>query len=232
MHIAEMKRLVGMVNQGGSGLSAILNEETDGVGEPPPPPPPPPFRRPYFDVGNASGKPGDTVDILVEAGCPLPMTGFHFAGGAGKTDAPRSGYGLFRAKGAVLGPFLRGYLKDAGAIHDEPLHQHDHFFSMFTFYNWDDQRALPEEWIEFIVSLFSIDQARMLGAVPIPSGTHLFTLKLEILPGTPSGEYDLTCEDEHYYTVSRVRLRDIEFSSKGQPYTNVECFGGKITVLA
>ena len=199
---------------------------------PPPAPPvrPPPARIPYFDVGEAKGKPGETVDIVVEAGCVHPMSGFHIGGGVGKTDEERSGYGKFKAVGAFLGPYLKRYLKDEGAIHDQPDHAHDHFFSTFQFMDWDTAGALPEEWWEFAVGLFSIDQARKLPPVPIPSGIHLFTLQIQILSTTAPGEYDLTCLDEWYYRNSRIRRRDFEWAYAPQGFTHIETFGGKITV--
>ena len=191
-----------------------------------------PARTPYFDVGEATGKPGETVDIVVEAGCVHPMSGFHIGGGVGKTEEERSGYGKFKAVGAFLGPYLKRYLKDEGAIHDQPDHIHDHFFSTFQFMGWDNVGALPEEWWEFAVGLFSIDQARTLPPVPIPSGTHLFTLRIHIQSTTPPGVYELTCKDEWYYLNSRIRRRDFEYTYDPQGFTHIETFGGKITVTA
>ena len=197
------------------------------------PPVAPPARVPYFDVGEATGEPGETVGIVVEAGCIHPMSGFHIGGGVGLNPAePRSGYGKFEAIGVKLGPYLRRYLKDEGAIHDQPDHVHDHFFSTFQFMDWDHAGALPEEWWEFALGLFSIDQARTLPPVPIPSGTHLFTLQIQILPTTAPGEYELTCKDEWYYLKSRIRRRNLEYTGEGQGFTKIETFGGKIIVKA
>ena len=225
---AEISRKVRMIRR-------IAAEPIDGDGQPDKPtdqlpPPTLPAPVPYFDVGNAIGKAGETVEILVEAYCPDPMTGFHIGGGVGLTSEPRSGYGKFRALGATLGPYLRRYLKDEGATHNEPNHVHDHFFSIFNFYDWEVGKAYPEEWWEFVVGMFSIDQARTLEAIQIPSGTHLFTLRIEILDGTPAGEYELTCLDEHYYTHERYRRRKFEFSGPGKGFTKIETFPGKITV--
>ena len=181
-----------------------------------------PARTPYFDVGEATGKPGETVEIVVEAGCIHPMNGFHIGGGCG--------YGLFKATGAVLGPFMRNWLKDEGVIHDSPGHQHDHFWSIFQFVT---AGAHPEEWWEFGVSTFSIDLKKPpLPPIPIPGGTELFTLLIEILPAASPGEYTLTCRDEWYYTNRRIRRRDFEYTGLGQGFTAIETFGGKITVKA
>lgn len=186
---------------------------------------------PYFDVGEATGKAGETVEIEVEAGCTRKMHGFHIGGGCGLQLEDRSGYGKFKAIGAKLGPYLRRYLKDAGAIHMEPEHVHDHFFSRFNFYDWDVQRALPEVWWEFVVGMFSLDQKSSLEPVEIPSGTHLFTLYIEILAHTPRGSYELTCKDEWYYKQARQRRRKFEWSFGKDPSTKIETFPGKITVL-
>ncbi len=197
-----------------------------------PPAESPAEKKPYFDIGEATGKPGETVDIVVEAGCPEPMSGFHIGGGVGLLPADeRSGYGKFKAVGVILGPFMRNYLKDEGIIHDSPGHQHDHFWSIFQFIPWDPNRALPEEWWEYGMSTFSIDlKEPPLPSIPIPGGTKLFTLKIEILSGTPSGEYVLTCRDEWYYTHTYQRRRDFMFTNERQGITKVETFGGKLTV--
>lgn len=201
--------------------------------EPPAPPTSPPA--PYFSVGEASGAPGSTVMIDVEAGCLEPMTGFHIGGGCGVTSAERSGYGKFRAIGARLGPYLRDHLKAEDAIHDEPGHVHDHYFSKFVFVQWEPQAALPqaalpEVWWEFFVGFFSLDQERGIPAITIPSGTLLFTLELEILATTKPGEYLLTMRDEYYYTSSHQRRRDFTFTGPGQGYTALETYEGKLTV--
>ena len=66
--------------------------------------------------------------------------------------------------------------------------------------------------------------------VQIPVGTHLFTLMIEILPSTSPGEYELTCKDEWYYLNSRQKRLDITFTNERQGVTNVETFGGVLTV--
>lgn len=208
-----------------------IEDEPDGGDKPEDPlPPSTPAPVPYFDIGDATGSPGTTVEVVVEGGCLPKMYGFHCGGGVGLQLEDRSGYGKFKAIGATLGPYLRRYLKDEGAIHDEPDHQHDHFFSRFNFYDGKTRKALPEEWWEFVVGLISIDQKRVLDPIPIPEGTHLFSLKIEILAGTPLGIYALTCMDEWYYTSSRQRRRKFEWSLGGQGFTKLETFPGKITV--
>ena len=206
----------------------------------PAPPPPPKVRVPYFDIGDGEGKPGDTVDIVVEAGCVHEINGFHIGGGCGLLpNVERSGYGKFMAVSADLGPFLRGYLEDNGLIHNEPFHKHDHFWSGFQWVDWETKSALPEEFWELAVGFFSIDQK--VGGIPpvaIPGGTELFTVHIQILPGTPEGQYELTCKDEHYYSQSRQRPRDYlftanrdsEFASGG--VTDIETFSGKLRVKA
>lgn len=221
--------IASVIQREASRLVVLLAEAKDEPDPPRIPATPTKERIPYFDIGDATGKPGTTVDVLVEGGCLHPMTGFHACGGAGKTDEARSGYGNFRATGVTLGPFLRRHLKDQGAIHDEPDHVHDHFWSRFQFFDWS-KRALPEEWWEFAFALFSIDQKRTLEPFSIPSGTHLFTLHIEIILGTKPGVYELTCLDEHYYLNSRLRRRDLEYTYKPQGFTKVETFGGKLTV--
>jgi len=190
-----------------------------------------PARTPYFDVGEAKGAPGDIVDIVVEAGCLYPMSGFHIGGGVGKTEEERSGYGKFVASGAVLGPYLQRYLKaDDAKRHNSPDEVGDHYFSTFKFMDWDHAGALPEEWWEFVLGLFSLEHEATLPPVPIPAGTHLFTLRIVILPTTPPGVYELTCRDEWYYLNSRIRRRDFTYTNDEQGFTNIETFGGKITV--
>ena len=58
----------------------------------------------------AKGQPGDLVDISVEAGCLLPMTGFHIGGGVGLVRG--LGYGNSKANGAILGPDPMGLFRD------------------------------------------------------------------------------------------------------------------------
>jgi len=194
--------------------------------------PPPPARTPYFDVGEATGKPGETVDIIVEAGCLYPMTGFHIGGGVGKTEAAeRSGYGKFEALGVILGPYLHRYLKDQDVkFHDSKDRVEDHYFSTFQFMDWDHAGALPEEWWEFALLFFSVGHETTFPPIPIPGGTHLFTLQIQILPTTAPGVYELTCKDEWYYLNSRIRRRDFTYTNDEQGFTNIETFGGKITV--
>lgn len=207
--------------------------EPDGSDKPADPslPSNPPAPVPYFDIGEATGIAGQTVKIVVEAGCQHEMTGFHVAGGVGLIEeVQRSGYGKFRALGARLGPYLRRYLKSQDVIHDEPDHVEDHFLSIFNFVDWSS-KALPEEWWEFAVGLLSIDQKRMLDPISVPAGTHLFTLEILILPDTARGVYELTCEDERYYTQSRRRRRDLTWTYSPLGFTKVETFPGKITVL-
>lgn len=199
----------------------------------PPPPPDTPARIPYFDIGDAEGKPGETVEIFVQAGCAHPMNGFHIGGGVGfLPNVERSGYGKFKAIGTKLGPFLRGYLKAQDVLHDEPFHQHEHFWSDFQFVTWEGDGALPEEFWEFAVGFFSLDQVRMVPPIPIPAGTDLFSLEIEILDGTPEGQYVLTCADEHYYTNSRARRRDYTWTYSPQGFTKIETFPGLLRVTA
>ena len=69
----------------------------------PAPPPPPKVRVPYFDVGDGEGRPGDLVDIVVEAGCVHEITGFHIGGGVGMLpNVERSGYGKFVDRKSVV----------------------------------------------------------------------------------------------------------------------------------
>lgn len=202
---------------------------------PPPPPadPPAPVRTPYFDIGDGEGKPGDQVEIFVQAGCVHPMTGFHIGGGVGLLpNVERSGYGKFKAIGTNLGPFLRGYLKAQDVLHDEPFHQHEHFWSDFQFVDWEVEKALPEEFWEFAVGFFSLDQVRMVPPIPIPAGTDLFSVFIEILEGTPEGQYVLTCADEHYFTDERARRRDYTWTYSPQGFTKIETFPGLLRVTA
>lgn len=193
---------------------------------------------PYFDIGEATGKAGEYVNLSVEGGCRFPITGFHIGGGCGKLDEPRSGYGLFEAVGVSLGAFLRAYLKAEDMLHDLPMHQHDHFWSTFQMAKWEPSKALPEEWWDFALGFFSIDQARQVPPTTIPSGTELFTLRVKILPGTQPGEYEVTCIDLWYYTQSHQTRQDYlfstdtdsEFASGG--ITKLRLAGGKITVTA
>ena len=204
----------------------------------PTPPPPPPPRKPYFDIGDGEGAPGDVVDIVVEAGCVYPVNGFHIGGGVGVLpNVPRSGYGNFEAVGVKLGPFLRGYLEEQDLIHDEPFHKHDHFWSGFQFIKTDPARALPEEFWEYAIGFFSLDQ-RVGGVAPvaIPAGTELFTVQIRILPDTTEAQYTLTCKDEYYYTQSRQRRRDYLFTADNDsPFasggvTKIETFPGFLRV--
>ncbi len=208
---------------------------------PPVDPPTPETPKPYFDVGDATGKAGDLVELEVEGGCRYPMNGFHIGGGCGKLDEPRSGYGLFTAVGAKLGPFLRNYLESEDLIHDEPNHQHDHFWSIFNMMKRgvpNQSNPLPEEWWEYAIGFFSLGQERVVPPTTIPSGTLIFTLQVKILEGTPPGEYEVTCLDEHYYRQGKTRRRDLlystnvdsEFASGG--ITKLALTGGKITVVA
>lgn len=207
-----------------------------------PPVDPPSVVKPYFDIGDASGKPGDIVELVVEAGCRYLTNGFHIGGGCGKQNEPRSGYGMFEAVGVDLGDYLTAYLKSVGGI--EKVQDGagerwvDNYWSIFQMVRHDPNRALPEEWWEYAMAFFSMSKEENWDPIVIPSGTELFTLKVRILPGTQPGEYEVTCKDEHYWVHSRPRRRDFlftanrdsEFASGG--ITKLELFGGKITVTA
>lgn len=209
------------------------NEPTDEEDKPadPPPPSPPPAPVPYFEIGEATGKPGETVTVPVRAGCQYPMDGFHLIGGVGLLPEERSGYGKFRAFGVELGALLTQYLTAKDMIHDKPDHEEEHFFSTFNFVDWK-QRALPEEWWQYGFALLSIDQKRLLKPFPLPHDTELFRLKIEILPNTQPGVYKLTCKDKWYYTQSNRWRRDITYTYSPQGFTKVDTFPGKITVIA
>ncbi len=212
----------------------------------PPDKPPVDVIKPYFDIGDGSGKAGDTVELVVEAGCRFATNGFHIGGGCGKLDEPRSGYKMFEATAWKLGDFLTSYLKSQGLIVEKkdaagavvPGEWVDEYWSLFQMVKHDPHRALPEEWWELALAFFSMSQERNVPSIVIPSGTALFSLRIKILEGTAPGEYDVTCEDEHYWTHSRPRRRDFLFTAdRDSPFasggiTKVETFGGKITVVA
>lgn len=206
-------------------------------------PGPPSVKKPYFDIGDGEGKPGDVVELVVEAGCRYLTNGFHIGGGVGLLPSiPRSGYNKFKAVGVELGSYLTSYFKSVGGIEKVQdgagVKWVDNYWSIFQFVATDPHRSLPEEWWEYSVGFFSISKEKTWDPVVIPSGTGLFTLKVEILPDTEPGEYLVTCRDEHYYTNSRPRRRDFlftagrdsEFARGG--ITKLELFGGKITVTA
>lgn len=189
---------------------------------------------PYFDVGDAKGSPGDTVSIEMFAGSPIPIDGWHLCGGVGKTDEPRSGYGLFQAVGVTLGTFVEEYLKANGID--------DSYFSKFGFLPFrpkdkqtgiTPENPLPEEFWEYMVGFFSIPERKTVPAIPIPANTVLFTVEIEILPGTPPGKYELTCVDEYYYTTKRARRIDLLFSNANISggATRLDLRGGKVEVL-
>lgn len=213
------------------GAEAPEEEEREG-------PLPAALPAPYFDIGEARGKAGETVSLRVEGGCRFPITGLHIGGGCGKLDEERPGYGLFEVVGAKLGDFLRAYLRAEDMIHDEPMHQHDHFWSVFQMAKGEPDKALPEEWWDFALGFFSLDERNQASPTTIPSGTELFTLEVKILPDTAPGEYEVTCLDEHYYTQSQRHRRDFmytadrdsEFARGG--VTKLKLHGGKITVTA
>ena len=194
-----------------------------------PPVPVPP--KPYFDIGDGRGKAGDTVELIVEAGCRFQTNGFHIGGGCGLLeDVPQSGYGRFEATGAKIGKFLWDYFKTHGLIKDNPaqspLYHHD-----FQMVKHNSLKPLPEEWWQYTVLFFSITPQLQAPPTQIPSGTELFTVKIKILPGTPPGEYTVTCLDEYYYTHSRPRRRDWMFTGEvSGGYTKLDLRGGKITV--
>ncbi len=200
---------------------------------------PPSLPAPYFDIGEATGKAGETVSLSVEGGCRFPITGFQIGGGVGiRPFAERNGYGRFEAIGTKLGAFLRAYLKAEDMLHDEPMHQHDHFWSIFQMAKGRPHRALPEEWWSFALGFFSIDQERQVPPTTIPSGTELFTLEIKILEGAEPGKYDVTCLDEWYYTQSHQRRLDLMFTANtDSPFasggvTKLELGGGIIRVVA
>lgn len=204
-----------------------------------PPVAPPPVKIPYFDVGEAEGKAGEFVWVTVEAGCVYHMDGFHIGGGVGMLlvdgrTVERSGYGKFRATEVVIGDYLQRQLAAQQVIHtmENAGHEHDHYWSGFQFVNWETNKAFPEEFWEFALGGFSIDQKRVIEPFPIPSGTKLFKLKIEIHASALPGEYLLTCADERYYTQSRQRRRDYTYTYKPQGFTAIDTYPGKLTVIA
>lgn len=200
----------------------------------PPPPEPAPVKKPYFSIGSAVGKAGETVSLSIEGGCRFPMNGFHIGGGVGlRPFIEKDGYGRFEATGVKLGPFLRAYLEDEGLIHNEPLHQHDHFWSVFQMAKWEPHNALPEEWWDYSIGFFSLDEKAQAPPTTIPSGTELFTLEVKILPSTAPGEYEVTCKDEWYYTQTHQMRRDFLYTTAtGSGTTKLNLAGGKIVVVA
>lgn len=231
--------------------AAVADLPIDVPGVDPPDDPtldPPVLVAPYFDIGDAAGKAGDVVELSVEAGCRFKTNGFHVVGGAGLlADVPQSGYGKFRAIGVSLGSFLTAYFKSQGLIvntEDEALPPKwaDQYWSLFHFINHAPQQdppqhPFPEEWWEYHVGFFSINQEKYAPPIQIPSGTELFRLKIQILEGTDPGEYEVTCKNEHYWTHERPRRRELMFNTASDsPFarggiTKLELLGGKITVI-
>ncbi len=199
----------------------IENDQPD-IPTVPLPPSPPAAKAPYFDIGEATGKPGETIGILVEAGCPNPITGFHIGGGVGLDSSLQgAGYGKFKAVGVTLGKYLMDYITSQGLTD---------FWKLFQFASWESHQSLPEEWWEYALGFFSLSQERIVPPIAIPSGTELFTLQIEILPKTARGEYELTCKNEYYFTHARQRRRQFLFTNERQGFTNIVTIPGKITV--
>ncbi len=208
-------------------IKMIAKAENDQPDRPVVPLPPslPVAPVPYFDIGEDTGKPGDTVSVSIEGGCHGATNGFHIGGGA-------AGHGKFEPTGVTLGKYLHDYLRAQGAITVEPSGKEtDHYWSIFQFVEAQPHRALPEEWWEYALGFFSMSQERTIPPIPIPNGTELFTLHVKILASTDPGVYELTCEDEHYYTHSRPRRRDFLYTNERQGFTNIETIPGKITVV-
>ena len=203
-------------------------------------PPPRTTRKPYFDLGNGSGKVGELVEMPMIGGCRHPVNGFHIGIGLG-------GYGNFEMEGFVLGEFLTEYMKAQGLI-VEKLDDHgeivpgvwiDHYWSGWNMVKHEPHHALPTEWCDVAVATFSLSQKS--GPTPpiqIPVDTELFTFQIRVLPKASIGEHDLVCKDEFFYTQSRQRRRDFlyttdrdsEFASGG--VTRVDTQGGTLTVVA
>jgi hypothetical protein len=208
--------------------SGVLN--VDGITTAPMPPVPPPIyppprttREPYFDLGDGQGKVGEVVDIPMLGGCRYPVNGFHIGIGL-------DGYGNFEMQGFTLGSFLQDYLN----VHD----MGDAYWSGFNMAA-HAQGALPTEWCDVAVSMFSISQSRPpLEPIQIPTDTELFTFHIKILEKAALGLHNLSCLDEHYYTQKRHRRRDFlyttntdsEFARGG--VTKIDTQGGELTVVA
>ncbi len=197
----------------------------------PPEEPPPTTRQPYFDIGDGQGRAGDIVRIPVFGGCRLRINGFHIGGGVGKTDEDRSGYGKFEAVGADLGIFLLDYLT-ANNLQQS-------YWADFEMVKHEPHGALPEEWWQYAMAFFSIDQAKApLPPIQIPVDTLLLTLRIKILDGTPPGDYELTCKDEHHYSREKRRRKDWLYTTDTDSplasggVTQVDLQGGKLTVIA
>lgn len=186
--------------------------------------PPPTTREPYFDLGDGEGQPGDIVVLDMIGGCRHPVNGFHIGGGL-------AGYGLFEAQGAKLGAFLEKYLDANGMV--------ESYWSGFNMVKAKPHRALPTEWWDYAMAFFSISQKRGgITPIQIPTDTLLFTVQIKILEGTEPGVYELSCENEFYFTHATQRRRqflyttdrDSEFARGG--VTKIDTQGGKLTVLA
>lgn len=199
---------------------------------------PPTTRAPYFDLGDAEGKPGELVEIPMIGGCRRPMNGFHIGIGL-------SGYGAFVCEGVILGPFLTEYMKAQGLIVEKrdaqgqfvPEEWVDRYWSGFNMVG-QEEGALPTEWCDYAMAFFSIGQNRgPLPSIQIPVETHLFSFQIRILATTKPDVYDLACEDEHFYlqkgSARLGRRRDFLYQTEsGGGVTEVDCQGGKLTVLA
>ena len=183
----------------------------------------PTTRHPYFDLGDAQGKVGELVSIPMIGGCRHPVNGLHIGIGL-------DGYGNFKMEGFTLGDFLKDYFAANNML--------DSYWSGFNMVS-RVQGALPTEWCDVVVAMFSISQKRApLPSIQIPVETELFSFQIRILEGAALGEHELTCLDEVYFTRKQRRRRDFLFTTDRESefarggVTKISTHGGILTVVA
>ena len=167
-------------------------------------------KKPWFALGKATGKVGDTVDIDLRGGCSLPTGGFAVAIGL-------AGGGLTLVE-AKLGAFFTENAKGKQPFKIVSTHP--------------DGR--PEPWFAYAATLRQIDvAAETVGPdpdlIPIPYNTILATFTIRINP-PPNVTRVLFMKDDHFYVRGAGRFSCEYTNFRGRPHDDVECYSGEIVV--
>ena len=176
---------------------------------PPVVPAPPAVKKPYFRVGSATGKAGETVEVPVFGGCSGAMSGFHFGVGCGDWQT--------KPTKVVLSKYLADYVQDAGPL------------EIMRYFGFDEAVG-PSAFVEYALGLWTSNA--MMEPLPIPPDTELFRITFQLAVEAAPTVLELIAKDEFWYTQGNPMRRNYVYTNSDQGWHDINMVSGQITVVA
>ena len=172
---------------------------------------PRPPARPYFKIGDAEGRPGESVEVSVYGGSLKPVDGFDVCAGIAHNQ--------FEVTGWTLGKYLSRYFARHGG--------EEAYYTAWKV----ETKGRPEPYWGLFLGFFSIEhETGVLPAVRIPPGTELFRVTYKVPDNLAPHVYTLYCADNWFYSSPGWPKRDVMYTYEPQGSKNEICISGKFTV--